>query len=245
MQPPSHTILIVEDDTAIRRGLVDALRFHGYGVREAADGEAGKAAAVTDGVDLVLLDLLMPRADGMAVLAEIRRSRPGLPVIIITARGEEHDRVRGLDGGADDYIVKPFSLDELLARVRAVLRRSPERPQAVRRLSIAGVTIDFERREVVRDDRTGREALSEREAAVLAYLAANRGRAIARDELLQRVWGLDPRGVQTRTIDMTIARLREALGDDPHDPRIVLTVRGKGYMLGAAADGEMAAGGAA
>lgn len=122
MQSSKQTILIVEDDSAIRRGLADALRFHGYGVREAGDGESGRAAAVNDGVDLVLLDLLMPRADGMSVLAEIRRVRPGLPVIIITARGEEHDRVRGLDGGADDYIVKPFSLDELLARVRAVLR---------------------------------------------------------------------------------------------------------------------------
>ncbi len=240
MQSSKQTILIVEDDSAIRRGLADALRFHGYGVREAGDGESGRAAAVNDGVDLVLLDLLMPRADGMSVLAEIRRVRPGLPVIIITARGEEHDRVRGLDGGADDYIVKPFSLDELLARVRAVLRRSPERPQAVRRLSIAGVTIDFERREVVRSGGAAREALSEREAAVLAYLAANGGRAIAREELLQRVWGLDPRGVQTRAIDMTIARLREALGDDPHDPRIVLTVRGKGYMLGPGAEGSPA-----
>ncbi len=224
------TVLVVEDDAAIRRGLVDALTFHGYAVREAADGKAGLDAAMATNVDLILLDILMPKMDGFAVLREVRQAKPQMPVIIMTARGEEPDRVKGLKDGADDYVVKPFSLPELLARVQAVLRRSAERPIAVAHLLIAGRTIDLHRREVTHHD--GRRVpLSQRESEVLAYLAANRGRAISRDELLERVWGLDPRGVQTRTVDMAVARLREALDDDPTDPRVIETVRAKGYML--------------
>lgn len=223
-------VLVVEDDGAIRRGLVDLLRVSGYAPLEAPDGQAGLELAVSVEIDLVLLDILMPRLDGWGVLREIRRTRPSLPVIMLTAKGEEGDRVRGLHDGADDYVVKPFSPKELLARVEAVLRRSPERPRAVARATIAGRVIDFERREVTLPDGT-REVLSERESEVLSYLVANRGRAIARDELLSRVWGLDPRGVQTRTVDMTIARLREVLRDDSANPAVIVTVRQRGYML--------------
>lgn len=223
-------VLVVEDDPAIRRGLVDALRFAGYEPTEAHDGLAGAALARAGDVDLVLLDVLMPTLDGWGALAEIRRAAPSLPVIMLTAKGEEADRVRGLKAGADDYIVKPFGLPELLARVEAVLRRTPERPSGVTRALVAGRTLDLERREIVLD--TGqREVLSEREAQVLGYLLANRGRAISRDELLSRVWGLDPRGMKTRTVDMTIARLRELLRDDPAEPTVIVTVRAKGYML--------------
>lgn len=227
---PLASILVVEDDAAIRRGLADALRFSGYSPREAADGEAGLEAAITGEIDLVLLDLLMPKMDGLTMLRELRRVKPALPVIILTARGEEHDRVRGLKEGADDYVVKPFSATELLARVEAVLRRSAERPQFTPVLTIAGCSIDFKRREARLADGTT-TLLSEREAEFLAYLAANRGRAITREELLSRVWGLDPRGVQTRTVDMTVARLREVLHDDPTTPKVILTVRARGYML--------------
>jgi len=223
-------ILVVEDDAAIRRGLCDALKFSGYDTVEAADGQAGLDAALTAGVDLVLLDVLMPKMDGFAVLREVRMAKPMLPVILLTAKGEERDKVRGLSEGADDYVVKPFSATELLARVAAVMRRSPARPSTVDRAQIAGRVIDLARREVVFDDGT-RAALSEREADTLAYLIRNRGRAISRDELLKSVWGLDPRGVQTRTVDMTIARLRELLHDDPNNPRVIVTVRAKGYML--------------
>src|SRR3954467_1391622 len=121
---PLATVLIVEDDAAIRRGLCDALKFGGYATREAADGAAGLEAALADGIDLVLLDILMPRMDGLQVLTELRRARPALPVIFLTARGQEEDRVRGLRAGADDYVVKPFGATEVLARIEAVLRRS-------------------------------------------------------------------------------------------------------------------------
>jgi DNA-binding response OmpR family regulator len=172
----------------------------------------------------------MPKLDGFGVLIQLRAAKPTIPVIMLTAKGEEADRIRGLKGGADDYVVKPFSASELLARVEAVLRRSAERPRARSNATVAGRTIDLERREVIHTDGT-RELLSQRESDVLAYLLTNPGRAVSRDELLQRVWGLDPRGVQTRTVDMAVARLREVLRDDPAEPRVIITVRAKGYML--------------
>jgi DNA-binding response OmpR family regulator len=223
-------ILVVEDDAAIRRGLVDALTFAGYATREASEGDAGLAAALESDCDLLLLDLVLPGRDGLTVLREIRAMRSPLPVIVLTARGAEDDRVRGLGLGADDYVVKPFGIKELLARIEAVLRRAPARPAAVPRIAIPGGVADLERHEVVFDD-GGRCELSEREVQLLHYLASHTGRAVSRDELLGRVWGLNPRGITTRTIDMHIARLREKLHDDPASPRIVVTVRGQGYML--------------
>lgn len=222
-------ILVVEDDAAIRRGLVDALAFAGYDTLEAGDGTVGLAAALGSDCDLLLLDLVLPGCDGLAILREIRAARSALPVIILTARGSEADRVRGLDGGADDYVVKPFSLKELLARVEAVLRRVPSRPPAVRRFAFQGGLADLESQEVRLDD-GARVDLSERERELLHYLALHANRAVSRDELLTEVWGLSPTGITTRTIDMHIARLREKLKDDPADARIVVTVRGRGYM---------------
>lgn len=227
-------VLVVEDDAAIRRGVSDALEMSGYAVLQAADGREGFETASSAEIDLVLLDISMPKRDGLSVLEELRLVRPGLPVIFLTARGEAEDKVRGLRLGADDYVVKPFNAAELLARVEAVLRRSAERPKRLERLSLHGRTIDFARREVVFDDGR-RVVLAQREAEVLEFLVSNRGRAISRDELLQRVWCIDPRGTHTRTVDMAIARLREQLGDDGTGPGLVLTVRGKGYMFAAAA----------
>jgi DNA-binding response OmpR family regulator len=227
---PRLQILTVEDDPAIRRGVVDALRFAGYEPIEAADGASGMEMAATRQFDLLLLDLVLPKRDGLDILREVRRLRPTLPVIILTARGEEADRVRGLSDGADDYVVKPFSVKELLARIEAVLRRSAERPGEVSRIAIPGGTIDLLRREV-QFAKGGRAELSEREAELIGYLAANCGRAIAREELLANVWRISPRGVTTRTIDMHVARLREKLADDAEEPSILLTVRGKGYMF--------------
>jgi DNA-binding response OmpR family regulator len=224
------SILVVEDDAAIRRGIVDALTFSKYEVVECGDGEAGLERALGGGFDLLLLDVMLPGIDGFEVLRALRRERSPLPVILITARGAEDDRVEGLRGGADDYVVKPFSARELLARVEAVLRRAPQRPAAIRGVVSDGIKVDLERREARLADETA-VPLSEKEAELITYLAVHPDRAISRDELLQRVWGLDPRGVTTRTIDMHIARLREKLGDDPNAPSFVTTVRGKGYML--------------
>lgn len=223
-------ILVIEDDAAIRRGLVDALAFAGYDVTEAGDGTRGLALGLETPVDLVLLDVMMPGLGGFDVLEQLRAARPTLPIIMVTARGAEDDRVRGLRDGADDYVTKPFSAVELLARVGAVLRRSPGRPTDIRSLRIDGRTVDLARREIVHADGTARQ-LSEREADILRYLAACGGRAVDRDEILHRVWGLDPRGIETRTVDMHIARLREKLAASDDDSPVVLTVRGKGYRL--------------
>lgn len=240
---PSANVLVIEDDAAIRRGIVDALSVSGYTTIEAADGQAGLTAAATPGIDLILLDVLMPKMDGFQVLDALRKDCSAVPVIMLTARGTEEDRVRGLKGGADDYVVKPFSAKELLARVEAVLRRSAERPSPVGAINVAGRLLDFERREALLEDGS-RVVLSEREADILRYLAANRGRTITREELLRRVWGIDPRGVQTRTVDMHIARLRESLRDDPSEPRVIITVRSKGYMLGSDSSPGISDGGA-
>lgn len=225
-----RTVLVVEDDASIRRGVLDALDLGGYATLSAADGVKGLEAALNATCDLVLLDLVLPGPDGLEILEKVRTSRPTLPVIILTARGEEHDRVRGLKLGADDYVVKPFGVKELLARVEAVLRRSPERPDPVASVAVPGGTVDLARREIRFKDGK-REELSEREAELLSYFAQNAGRPIARDEILTRVWRLDPAHVETRTIDMHVARLREKLRDDSQAPRILLTVRGKGYLF--------------
>jgi DNA-binding response OmpR family regulator len=226
-------ILVVEDDAAIRRGIVDALRFDGFNTQEAGTAAEGIDQAIGLDCDLVLLDLILPGGDGLDLLRRIREVRPTLPVIILTARGAESDRVTGLKLGADDYVLKPFSVKELLARVQAVLRRSPQRPVDVQQVRFPSGIADLQRLEIRFDDGEHRE-LSQREADLLRYLAKHAGRPIAREELLANVWRIDPGGVETRTIDMHVARLREKLRDDPHDPGVVVTVRGKGYMLATA-----------
>ena len=228
-------ILVVEDDSAIRRGIVDALTFAGYETMQAGNGNDGMKEALRATFDLLMLDLILPGHSGFEILKAAREARPTLPVIVLTARGEEADRVRGLSLGADDYVVKPFSVRELLARVEAVLRRSPERPNGVSKIPLPHGTADLARSEV-RYDNGKRCELSEREVDLLRYLAHNAGRAISRDELLLRVWRLNPKRMETRTIDMHIANLREKLRDDPEDPKVLLTVRGKGYMFAAKAE---------
>lgn len=223
-------ILIVEDDTAIRRGLVDSLAFAGYTPRECSNGTNALVEAMDPAVDLLLLDVVLPGRNGFEILQELRRSRPTLAVIMITARGAEEDRVRGLRDGADDYMVKPFSARELLARVEAVLRRAPEREWGVLSLSNGDCRIDFDSREVARGNCTTVN-LTEREISILRYLAVNRDKAVDRQDLLHRVWGVNPRGMETRAVDMHIARLREKVESDPSHPQFILTIRGKGYRL--------------
>jgi DNA-binding response OmpR family regulator len=224
------TILVVEDDAAIRRGVLDALKFAGHTTLEATDGEKGMKLALSSTFDLMLLDLVLPHASGFDILKALRRERPGTPVIILSARGEENDRVRGLRLGADDYVVKPFSVRELLARVEAVLRRAPERQPVSETLTLTAATIDFGQ-SVARFENGESAELSERERDVLRYLALNRGRPVSREELLQRVWHIENQQTETRTVDMHIANLRHKLRDDAESPRVIVTIRGKGYQL--------------
>ncbi len=234
----ARAILVIEDDLAIRRGMAAALRYARYEVREAADGVAGCEQALAGGLDLVLLDLVLPRRDGLEVLERIRAGDPALPVIVVTARGAEEERVRGLELGADDYVVKPFSARELLARVEAVLRRSPERPRgAPGPLRLGAALVDLERGQVRFDgdsdgDGAGGVDLSQLECDLLRHLARSGGRVVSRQELLLRVWRQKPHLVATRSVDMTIARLRKKLRDSEDGGRAALvTVRGKGYRL--------------
>lgn len=229
--PGRKTVLIIEDDAAIRQGLADALGGAGYDARTCRDGDEGLDAAMKIDCDLVLLDLSLPKRDGLEILAEVRRSRPTLPFIILTARSSVEQRIEGLRLGSDDYVVKPFSIHELLARIEAVLRRSPERPLDLHSINIPGGTVCLDRREVTFDDGTS-SALSDRELDLLRYLAENPSRFVSREEILSRVWRINPRAiVGTRTIDMLVARLRLKLRDDPDKPGVIRTVRGKGYML--------------
>lgn len=227
--PAAYRILTIEDDAPIRRGIVDALQFQGYQTLEAADGHRGIELAKSAEYDLLLLDLALPQVPGLEILRQVREVLPTRPVIVLTAKGSETDRVAGLKLGADDYIVKPFSILELLARIEAVLRRSPGRPAAVESIAFAGGWIDFARREIRLEDQT--VELSEKEAELLQYLARHADRAISRDEILANVWRLTPRGLTTRTIDMHIARLREKLRDNDRPPQVLQTVRGQGYKF--------------
>src|SRR3954464_14145277 len=185
----SRHILVIEDDNAIRRGIVDALRFKGYTALEAGNGNDGLQMAQGVDCDLILLDLVLPGPGGMEILAAVRAGRPTLPVIILTAKGEENDRVAGLSGGADDYVVKPFSVKELRARVEAVLRRSPERPTDVTTVPFPGGVADLRRCELRFDD-GGRCELSEREVELLRYLARKAGRPVPRAGILPPLRGL-------------------------------------------------------
>jgi DNA-binding response OmpR family regulator len=224
----ARKVLIIEDDTAIRAGIVDALKFHGYATEE-SDGGAGAAElALGAAHDLLLLDLVLPCGDGLDILREVHRLLPTLPVIILSARGAETDRIQGLGLGADDYLVKPFSVKELIARIEAVLRRSPERPRPLAPVQFRGGVANPASGEITFDDGALR-SLSTMETDLLRYLSMNAGRVVSRDEILARVWRITAKGFETRTVDMHIARLREKLRDDSEE--IIETVRGKGYRF--------------
>jgi len=225
-----RTILTVEDDAAIRRGIVDALEFAGHKVLQAGTAVDGTSLALNESYDLLLLDVLLPDGSGLDILSEVREVKPTKPVILLTARGDENDRVQGLQRGADDYVVKPFSVRELLARVDAVLRRAPINDDAPEPIDIPGYgRLDLGKAEFI-NDRNRRLELSPREVEIMTYFIKHADRPISRDELLEKVWGIDSRGITTRTIDMHIARLREKLGDRGADAELIVTVRGRGYL---------------
>jgi len=221
-------VLIVEDERAMRVALQDILDSEGYRVQTAADGVAGLEKATTEKPDLILLDIMMPVLDGFAVCAELRRLAIPSRVLMLTAKGQVRDRVTGLDSGADDYLVKPFSTEELLARVRALLRRTREERRAVRALKIGKVRIDLVKLVAAR----GNECvhLTAREFAMLRLMAEAEGEPVSRQHFLDLVWGASEFPT-TRTVDNHIASLRAKLEDDPANPRWIVTVHGVGYRL--------------
>ena len=221
-------LLIIEDELPMRTALKDVLEGEGYRVLTAADGEAGLRRALADKPDLILLDLMMPRLDGYSLCAELRRLSNPVPVLMLTAKGQVEDRVRGLNVGADDYLVKPFSTEELLARVRAVLRRVQRPGNALKTLTLGDVKVDLVQQQAWR----GRKALhlTAKEFAMLRLLAESNGEPVSRDRFLDVVWGYTAFPT-TRTVDMHVATLRGKIEKNPEEPRWIKTVHGVGYRL--------------
>jgi len=221
-------ILIVEDDRAILRGIKDNLEYESYAVLTATDGEQGCRLIQESRPDLIILDLMIPKMDGYELCRKVRGEGIATPILILTARSEEGDRIRGLDLGADDYVTKPFSMPELLARIRAILRRVQPPMPLPDHLQFDNVFVDFERFDASKAGRVLR--LSRKEFGVLRLLAARTGQVITRNELLEEVWGHESYPT-TRTVDNHIASLRAKLEDDPSEPRHLITVHGVGYKL--------------
>ena len=220
-------ILIVDDEPEMVRGLEDNLRFEGYQTLSATDGRRGLALALSEAPDLLLLDIMMPEMSGWDVCRELRAKGLDIPVIMLTARGEEVDRVRGLELGADDYVTKPFGLRELLARIRAVLRRPGPR-QKFEEFAFGDVRIHLRGRQAFR---AGREVrLTRKEFDLLVYLIVHRGEVITRERLLDEVWGYE-RFPTTRTVDTHVLRLRKKFEADADRPVWILTLHGHGYKF--------------
>jgi DNA-binding response OmpR family regulator len=225
-------ILIIEDELPMRTALADILTAEGYRVICAADGEAGLERALAEKPDFILLDLMMPRLDGYEVCRELRRRAVRVPILMLTAKGQVEDRVKGLDVGADDYLVKPFSTEELLARVRAVHRRFERSAPMLRELVLGPVRVDFVQQQAWR----GRKPLelTAKEFSMLRLLAEADGQPVSRERFLDLVWGYAAFPT-TRTVDMHIATLRQKIEKNPDTPRYIHTVHGVGYRLEAGA----------
>jgi DNA-binding response OmpR family regulator len=221
-------ILIIEDELPMRTALKDVLEAEGYRVLTAADGDIGLRRALDEKPDLVLLDLMMPKLDGYSLCAELRRLNNPVPVLMLTAKGQLEDRVKGLDAGADDYLVKPFSTEELLARVRAVLRRVQKPSRNLRTLTLGDVRVDFAQQQAWR----GRKLLhlTAKEFAMLRLLAESNGEPVSRERFLDIVWGYAVFPT-TRTVDTHVATLRSKIERNPDEPRWIKTVHGIGYRL--------------
>jgi two-component system response regulator RegX3 len=223
-------VLVVEDEPSLRGALVDALAARGLEVTAATDGEDGLRAARADGVDLVVLDVMLPRRSGFDVCEALRAERPRLPILILTARAAEDDVLRGFRAGADDYVTKPFSLAQLGARLDALLRRASSNGEARPRqpFGFGGWRVDPEA--LVAESDAGRVDLTRREADLLAVFARERGRIVGRRALLREVWGFEhAERIETRTVDVHLAKLRKKLGVARD---LIRTVRGEGYRFG-------------
>ncbi len=227
----SERILVIEDDPSILRGLQLNLTMEGYAVRSAADGETGLQLARSERFDLLVVDVMLPRLGGLELIRELRRDDADLPVLILSAKGQETDKVAGLQLGADDYMVKPFSLKELLARIGALLRRRRARGETgeVRSVKKAGpIEVDLQARRATANGRP--LDLTTREFDLLLYFVTHPDRVFSREQLMESVWGSRYFGT-ARTVDNFVARLRAHIGDDAEDPRHLETVRGVGYRF--------------
>lgn len=221
-------ILIVEDEPAMVAGLRDNFEFEGYDVISADNGVAGLARALADDPDLVVLDVMMPQMSGLDVCKQLKAKRPAIPIIMLTARGQEIDKVVGLELGADDYVTKPFSVRELMARTKAVLRRVSPQANPVEVYRFSDVEVNVRSNEVLRAGR--RIELSAKEFALLAYFISHPAETLSRDRLLDAVWGYESYP-NTRTVDTHIVHLRQKLEVNPEEPRFILTVHGSGYKF--------------
>ncbi len=223
-------ILIVEDEPAMQLGLKDNLALEGYHVEIVDDGEKGLQQIKTGKFHLVLLDVMLPKLSGFDVCKAARAADISTPIILLTARGEEIDKVLGLEFGADDYITKPFSVRELLARVKAMLRRNQSNgySQENQFITLGRLQIDFNA--FVAKENEKEVKLSHKEFEILNYLVANKNKLITRHDLLQKVWGYDE-DITTRTVDNFIARIRQKIEENPNQPKVILTVHGSGYKL--------------
>ena len=223
-------VLVVEDEEAIRTGLIDVLVFHGYEADSAATGPEGLEKALTGKFELILLDIMLPGMDGYEICDRIRAVDRNQPIIMLTAKTSDDEIIQGLKLGADDYVAKPFSIQQLVLRIEAVLRRSQVGQEQARTLIIGNVEIDTENLSGLK----GSEeiAFTKREIEVLTYLALNSERPVSREELLLKVWGY-ARGldIETRTVDIHIAKLRRKIEADPKQPEKLITVRGAGYRI--------------
>lgn len=222
-------VLLVEDDKVLRDGVADLLRGAGHSVEPIADGAEGLRRGIAESFDLVLLDLALPGLDGIEVCQRLRVARPSVPILMLTARGSEEDKVRGLGVGADDYVTKPFGARELLARVEALSRRASAAPREPEILESDGCRLDLGRCQANRNGEV--IPLTPRETGILRWLYQHRSRAVSRTELLTHVWGASE-DIETRTVDMTIANLRQKIESDAAAPRIIVTVKGAGYAWG-------------
>lgn len=226
MGEPKIKILVVEDDLSILTGLSMNLRYEGFEILQAQDGERGLQLAVDGAPDLIVLDVMLPGMNGFEVLKEMRRRGMTTPVVMLSAKGLEQDKIMGLELGADDYVAKPFGLKELMARIKAVLRRHRTGPATT--FSFAGVEVDFGTHAVTRD---GVEVvMTPQEFKLLKYFIEHPGRVISRQSLLEGAWGFDYEGT-ARTVDNFVHSLRTKLEEDPDEPRHFLTVRGAGYRF--------------
>jgi two-component system alkaline phosphatase synthesis response regulator PhoP len=230
--PQGLRVLVVEDDPAMAHALRDGFQFEGHSVLVAADGAEGLRLASQAELDLVVLDVMLPKLSGLDVCRQLRAARSDVPILLLTARSQEADKVEGLRLGADDYVTKPFSFVELMARVEALVRRSRRR-EAPETWRFGDVTLDFRRLQATRAGAP--LELSPREFAVLACLIGRRGEVVTREQLLQVAWGYESLPL-TRTVDMHIAKLRRKIEPDPAQPRFIVTVHGRGYRFAAAGD---------